>query len=326
MKRMLGAIIIGIILVSLTVIVYINHKNKKENVKKVVVAEVTHSIFYAPWYVALEKNYFEDLDVEVILTSGANNVVASVLSGDANIGLCGPEATIYVYRENKGDYVKSFAGLTKRDGQFLVLRKGIKYDKFSDISGLSILAGRSGGMPLLSFKSALKNQNVKDVKIDTSVEFANLTSAFISGSGDGVNLFEPNATTLVKKGYGYIADNVGTYAGSVPYTAFNAKKSYIENNKDVINKFYAGIKKGLEYVENHSSKEVVSVIKNQFPDTSEEDLIVMLDNYKKADSWLSTPEISEDIFKNLENIMIDNNELDKYVDYKDLVYDINNNK
>lgn len=195
MKRILGAIIIGIILISATVICYVNHENKKQDEQKVKikVAEVTHSIFYAPWYVALHNNYFENLDIEVILTSGANNVVASVLSGDANIGLCGPEATIYVYNGNEKDFVQSFAGLTKRDGQFLVLRNGIKYKTFKDIKGLTILAGRSGGMPLLSFKSALKNGAVNDVKVDTSVEFANLTSAFIAGSGDGVNLFEQSA-------------------------------------------------------------------------------------------------------------------------------------
>lgn len=313
-------------MITLTIIVFINHSKEENKKKKIVVAEVTHSIFYAPWYVALENNYFKDLDIEVILTSGANNVIASVLSGDADIGLCGPEATIYVYKKNQKDYIKSFAGLTKRDGQFLVLRNNIKYKTLKDIEGLTILAGRSGGMPLLSFKSALKNENIKHVTIDSSIDFANLTSAFISGSGDGVNLFEPNASSLVKKGYGFIADNIGKYAGETPYTAFNAKKSYIEENQDIIKTFSDGINKGLDYVNNHSSKEIVKIIKKQFPDTSDEDLIKMLDNYKKADSWLKDTTINEKMFKNLEKIMIDNNELDKEVNYKDLVYDININK
>lgn len=314
---------IGIILVTLTIVCFISNKNENKKNEKLVVAEVTHSVFYAPWYVALNKNYFDNLDVEVILTSGANNVVAAVLAGDADIGLCGPEATIYVYKNNKKDYVQTFAGLTKRDGQFLVLRKGIKYENIKDIEGLTILAGRSGGMPLLNFKNALKNEDIKNVKIDSSIDFANLSSAFISGSGDGVNLFEPNASTLVKNGYGFIATSIGKHSGVVPYTAFNAKKSFIKNNKKTVKKFYKGIEKGLEFVNNHSSIEIAEVIKSQFPDTKMEDLITMIDNYKKYDSWLSTPEISKEMFENLENIMIDNNELDKFVNYSDLIYELN---
>lgn len=324
MKRILVMIGILIILIFLTVFAFIsNKKEKRQETEKLTVAEVTHSVFYAPWYVALHNNYFEDLDIEVILTSGANNVAAAVLSGDAQIGLCGPEATIYVYKENKDDYIKTFAGLTKRDGQFLVLRNGITYENFKSIEGLTILAGRSGGMPLINFTNALKNENINNVTIDTSVEFANLSSAFIAGNGDGVNLFEPNATTLVKNGYGYIATSIGTYSGEVPYTAFNAKKSFIEDNKETIKKFYKGIEKGLDYVHTHSASEIADIIYKEFPDTSKDDLITMIDNYKKYDSWLTTPEISEESFINLENMIIDNNELDSYVPYKDLIYEIN---
>lgn len=323
MKRILVIIGIVVILIALVIINFITRKNSDDDTKRIVVAEVTHSAFYAPWYVALHNGYFEDLEIEVVLTSGANNVVAAVLSGDADIGLCGPEATIYVYNGGTEDPVMSFAGLTKRDGQFLVLRNGIKYNDFKNIEGLTILAGRSGGMPLLNFQNALKNAGVEDVTIDTSVEFANLSSAFIAGNGDGVNLFEPNASTLVKNGYGYIATSIGTYSGEVPYTAFNAKKSYIEDNRDIIDTFYSGIAKGLDYVNTHSAEEIATIIASEFPDTSMEDLITMVDNYKKYDSWLSTPEITEETFENLEDIMIDNNELDAYVKYADLVYDLN---
>lgn len=329
LKRFLIMLGILFILILLTIIAFI-YNGKKENkgdsenkVTKLKVAEVTHSVFYAPWYVALHNNYFENLDIEVILTSGANNVASAVLSGDVEIGFCGPEATIYVYKENKDDYLQSFAGLTKKDGQFLVLRNSIKYEDFKSIEGLTILGGRSGGMPLINFKQALKNENITNVKVDDTVDFANLSSAFISGSGDGVNLFEPNATNLVKNGYGYIADSIGSHAGDVPYTAFNAKKSFIENNKEVISSFYKGIAKGLEYVDTHSEEEIYEVIKSEFPDTKKEDLIAMIKNYKKYDSWLKNPKISEQSFKNLEDMIIDNNLLDKYVPYKDLIYEVN---
>lgn len=310
--------LIGLTLITLTACA----NNKHESKKKFTVAEVTHSVFYAPWYVAIHNNYFDTLDIEVILTSGANNVVAAVLSKDADIGLCGPEATIYANKENKTK-VKTFAGLTKRDGQFLVLRNDIKYNDFKDIEGLTILAGRSGGMPLLNFKNALKNENINNVTIDSSVEFANLSSAFIAGSGDGVNLFEPNATTLVKTGNYYIADSIGAYSGIVPYTAFNALEENIKNNKENYQLFYEGIKKGLEYVNTHDSKEIANVIKDEFPDTDFNDLIEMINNYKTYDSWLESPKISEEMMLNLENIMIDNNELETTISFNDLVYEFN---
>ncbi len=324
MKKFFVLLGVLCLLILLTVISFSNRsqKNQKEEIDKIRVAEVTHSVFYAPWYVALKKGYFENLDIEVILTSGANNVTAAVLSGDVEIGFCGPEATIYVYKENKEDYIQSFAGLTKRDGQFLVLKKGTPYKDFKSLEGLTILGGRVGGMPLVNFKNALKNEKVTGVNVDTSVDFANLTSAFISGSAEGVNLFEPNATMMVKNGYGFIADSVGKYAGVVPYTAFNAKKSYIEKNQDVIGRFYKGIEKGLEYVASHSAKEIADVIKDEFPDTEKEDLIMMVENYKKYDSWLTTPEITKSSFENLENMIMDNDLLDKYVPFEDLVYAI----
>lgn len=195
MKRFIVMLSILILLVVLTIICFLSKNNTNDDEKmKLKVAEVTHSVFYAPWYVALHNGYLDDFDIEVVLTSGANNVAAAVLSGDAEIGLCGPEATIYVYKENPDDYLQTFAGLTKRDGQFLVLRKGIKYDSFDDIEGLTILAGRSGGMPLINFTNALKLQGLHNVNIDTSIEFANLSAAFIAGTGDGVNLFDDRLT------------------------------------------------------------------------------------------------------------------------------------
>ena len=320
MKKIIWMIISFFIIILLTIMLLIfkNDNNKKN---KLIVAEVTHSVFYAPWYVALKNNYFDDLDIEVILTSGANNVISAVLSGDASIGLCGPEATIYLYNNNKEDYIKSFSALTKKDGQFLILRNNIKLNSIEDLNNKTILAGRSGGMPLLNFKNALKNYNIKNVNIDSSIDFANLTSSFISGNGDGVNLFEPNATTLVKKGYGYIAYNIGNLSGDVPYTTFNAKVSFINSNKDIINKFKNGIQKGLDYVSSHTASEIAEIIKDEFPDTDINDLENMINNYKENDTWYTTTKINEEDFKRLEDIMIDNNEINDYVNFNELVYE-----
>ena len=322
MKKIIS-LIIGILLVIILCIIFFNKNNKNTNLTKVTVAEVTHSAFYAPWYVAIEEGYFEKngLDIEVVLTSGANNVVAAVLSDDVNIGLCGPEATIYVYNEGEKDYVKTFSGLTKRDGQFIVSRKKQDNFKMSDLKDKEVLAGRIGGMPELNFENALRNSkiNLNDVNINTTIDFASLSGAFIGGTGDYVNLFEPNATQIEKLGYGYVVGSIGELSGEMPYTAFNARKSYIENNEDIIKKFTKSIKEGLEFVENNTPKVIADSIIEQFPDTSINDLTTIIKRYKEYDSWLSTPYISEDSFKNLMDIMIESKQLDKYVSYEDLI-------
>ena len=296
--------------------------NKKEkDLTTIKVAEVTHSAFYTPFYVAIEKGFFKEnnIDIDLILTSGANNVVAAVLSGDVEIGFCGPEATIYVYNEGEKDYVKTFAGLTKRDGQFIVSRKKIENFKLEDLIGKEVLAGRAGGMPIINFYNALNSQNVKGVKVNDTVDFANLTSTFISSNADFVNLFEPNATKLEKLGFGYVVGSVGMYSGEVPYTAFNAKVSFINNNKDLINRFRDSINRGLEYTLTNDSKTLAKDIINLFPDTSISDLEIIINRYKEADSWLTNTYISEDMFKNLEKMMIDSKLIKNYVPYEELI-------
>ena len=315
-------ILTGLIIIITFILIYtFNNENKNNAITTIKVAEVTHSAFYTPFYVAIKNNYFKDnnIDIDLILTSGANNVVAAVLSKDVDIGLCGPEATIYVYNEGEKDYIKTFAGLTKRDGQFIVSRTKLDNFKLEDLIGKEVLAGRPGGMPIINFYNALKNENIKGVNTNDTVDFANLTSAFLSGTGDFVNLFEPNATKLEKMNKGYVVASVGMYAGEVPYTAFNARTSYIENNKELINNFKDAINKGLEFTKNNNSKDIAKIIIDLFPDTSIEDLTTIIERYKNADSWLNNTFITEEMFKNLEDMMIDSKLLTEYVPYKDLI-------
>ncbi len=169
-------------------------KDKVSNNEKIRVAEVTHSIFYAPLYVAIENGYFEDegIDLELILTSGADKVSAAVLSNTVEIGFAGPESAIYVYENGEKDYLVTFAGLTKRDGQFIVSRKKIDDFKIDDMFGKEVLVGRVGGMPSLNFINGVKNEekDISKININTSIDFASLSGAFIAGTGDFVNLFE----------------------------------------------------------------------------------------------------------------------------------------
>ena len=325
LKRKILGVILGL-LVLLVLVVTIskwNNSRKSENLTTIKLAEVTHSAFYAPFYVAIENGYFKEngIDIELLLTPGADKVASAVLSNDVQIGFAGPESAIYVYTGGEEDYIVTFSGLTKRDGQFIVARNNIENFTLEDLKGKEILAGRLGGMPVLNFQNALKNEGVNEdeINMNTSVEFASLAGSFISGMGDYVNLFEPNATKLVKEGYGYIVGNIGAFSGEVPYTAFYARKSYLENNEDVIKKFTNAINKGLKYVSEHSSEEIARVILPQFPDSSLTDLTSIVDNYKKYDSWLTTPFISEESYKNLQDIMMGAALLDSYVPYNELV-------
>ena len=319
MKRIIIVCLL-IIIVIFSIIIFKPKENK--NMSKVRLAEVTHSTFYAPLYVAIENNYFkeEGIDLELNLVSGADKVSAAVLSKDVDIGFAGPEATIYVYKNKEEDYLVNFSGLTKRDGQFIIGRKKENLD-LNNLVGKEVVVGRKGGMPSLNFLNALDNEKVDSNKINInySIDFAALSGAFISGVGDYVNLFEPNATKLEQQGLGYIVGSVGKYSGEVPYTAFFARKSYINDNKDLINRFKKAINKGLEFVKNNNEEEIANIISKQFNDTSINELKTIIKRYKDNDTWLDNTFISEQSFKNLQDIMIKANLLDNYVDYNTLI-------
>ena len=302
-----------------------NRKNEVKELKKITLAEVAHTIFYAPMYIAIEKDYFKDygIDLELILTSGADKVTAAVLSGDADIAFCGSEATIYVYNGGEKDYLKTFGRLTQRDGTFLVSREKIDNFSLDKLKGKTIIGGRAGGMPEMTLEYALKQNGIDpktDVSIDTSVAFPAMSGAFIGGQGDFVTLFEPTATMVEKQVYGYIVESIGKLAGDVPYTSFSARDSFIKSNKEVIKNFDQAIQKGLDFVSSHSDKEIAKVIKNQFPDTKIEELEIAIKNYR--DAWPKTTEFSKKSFDHLQDIMIDYGEIDKKVPYEKLTYKI----
>lgn len=319
MKKILLFIFSILLILTIGIILY----PKENNQNKIIVSEVTHSVFYTPWYVALEKNYFNDegLDIEVILTPGADKVASSVLSNDAQIGFSGPEATIYVYNNSKEKLI-SFASLTKKDGQFIVGDCSLKDSfKLTDLENKSILAGRSGGMPLMMFEYALhmSNVNKQNVKIDTSVEFAGLTGAYIAKQGEFVNLFEPNATTLENQKLGCVLSSLGNLTGNVPYTTFYAKEEYIKNNKELIKKFNKALNKGLEFTKNNNSETLAKVIQNQFPDTNLQDLTNIIERYKNIDAWYDNTIININDYDRLQDIMIYGKSIESKIDSNTLI-------
>ena len=321
--------LIAFLIICFIAIGVLSNKENKSTLKDITVAEVAHSIFYAPMYAAHSLGYFEEegLDVEIILTSGADAVAAAVMSGDAQIGFCGSEQSIYIYNGGEKDYLVNFAGLTKRDGSFIVGRTNDKFD-IEDLKGSHLLAGREGGMPSMTLAYSLNKNGIKidELNFDTSVAFASMSGAFIGGTGDYVALFEPTALQLEKQGFGYVVASLGELGGEVPYTTYMTKKSYLEDNKDIIEGFTKAIQKGLDYVFSHTDKEIAEVITSYFPDTSMNDLTEVIKRYRDADSWYRTTYITEEGFDRVQDIMDNSNKLEKKAPYDKLVNNEYNKK
>ncbi len=291
---------------------------------KVRLNEVTHSVFYAPMYVAINQGFFEEEGIELELTTGqgADKVMTALLSGQADIGFMGPEATIYVYNQGQEDYVVNFAQLTQRDGSFLVAREpdpGFTWDKVRDTT---IIGGRPGGMPLMTLEYVLKNHGImpgEDVEVLTHIQFALMAGAFTGGEGDYVTLFEPVAAALEMEGSGFVVASVGEDSGLVPYTVFSARKSYMEQNPEIVQSFTNAIYRGQLWVQAHNPEEIAAAIEGSFPEVGLEVLTAVAKRYKEIDAWAHSPVFTADSFSRLQDIMETAGELDQRAPYEKLV-------
>lgn len=321
--------IVCIVIVAIVGIVVVanlsnNNPTTTQEIKNIHVSEVTRSVFYSPQYVAIAAGYFEEEGLKIDLTTGqgADNVMTAVLSNQVEIGFAGPEASIYVYNEGKEDYTQVFAQLTKTDGSFLVSSKDLKDFKWNDLKGKTVIPGRKGGVPYMTLLYVLKSKGInpeKDLVLDDSIDFDLMASAFSTGKADFVTLFEPTASQIQLSGKGHIVASIGKEAGEIPYTAYFAKKSYINENADVIKKFTNAIYKGQQYVQSHTSEEIANLIKDFFPDSDLNILAKAIESYREIDAWNKTPFMTEESFNLLQKIISDAGELEKKAPYKDIV-------
>lgn len=286
--------------------------------------EVAHSIFYAPQYVAIENGYFkeEGIDIKLVNGAGADNVMTAVLSGEADIGFMGSEASIYVYNEGAGEKIVNFAQLTQRAGNFLVAREEDKEFTWDKLKGKTVLAGRKGGMPQMVFEYILKKNKIdpqKDLKMIQNIDFGLTAEAFASGQGDYSVEFEPFAASLEKEKKGVVVASLGVDSGMVPYTAYSAKESYIEKNGDVIQKFTNALQKGMDYVQKHTPEEIANVIKPQFAETDLDVLTTIVERYYEQYTWKDNLVFEKDSFELLQDILESSGELTERVPYEELV-------
>ncbi len=297
---------------------------KDDSITTIRLNEVTHSIFYAPQYLAMSLGYFEEENIKIELTNGggADAVMTALLSGSADIGLMGPEAAIYVYNEGKKDHPVIFGQMTKRDGSFLISRVPEPDFKWSDLAGKEVLAGRRGGVPAMTLQYVLNQNGLFDgvnVTMNYDVAFNLMAGAFEGGQGDYTTLFEPTASDFVAAGKGYIVASVGADSGEVPYTAYAAAKSFLEKNPDVIKAFLRAVYRAVDFMFNEPSDVVAEKLLPHFTGTEKASIVATLENYKKIDAWMTKMSMTKDSFDRLQTIMENAGELDKRANFDALI-------
>ena len=326
MKKIIIPIVCIVIIAAIviTVILVNNKPEEQAELTTIQLNEVTRSVFYAPQYVAIANGFFEEegLAIEMTTGQGADKVMTAILAGQSDIGLCGPEASIYVYNEGREDYVEVFAQLTKRDGSFLVSKNPTDNFSWNDLKGKTVIPGRKGGVPYMTFEYVLKQNGINpetDLVLDDSIQFDLMAGAFAGGNAEYVTLFEPTASMTEEQGKGYVVASVGEASGEVPYTAYCAKKSYIEENSSIIEGFTRAVYKGQQWVKEHSAREIAEVIQDFFPDTTVESLEQSVQSYKDIDAWNENPILKEESFDKLQLIMTEAGELDQKAPYDKIV-------
>ena len=324
MKARISLVLSIVTLIFTVPLLFCGCKKDEGTLKDVTLNEVAHSIFYAPQYVAIENGYFEEegINLKLVTGFGADKVMTALISGEAQIGFMGSESSIYAYNEGNSDYAVNFAQLTQRAGNFLVSRKPIDNFSWDMLKGTTILGGRAGGMPEMVLEYILKNNGIDistDLEIVQNIDFGLTGGAFAGGQGDFTVEFEPHATALEKEGTGYVVASLGVDSGYVPYTAYSAKKSYINKNPEIIQGFTNALQRGMEYVNSHSSEDIAKVIAPQFPDTDTDTIAVIVERYKSQDTWKNDLVFSKESFTLLQDILYEAGVIKEYAPYSDLV-------
>ena len=320
MKKIISLLMVVLLVASMLLVGCEQKATEKQDIRLV---EVTHSIFYAPQYVAIEKGFFDKQNLTIELTNGggADKCMAALVSGEADIAFMGPEASVYVYIQGRGDHAVNFAQLTQRDGSFIVGREKDNNFSLDKLKGKTILGGRKGGVPLMTLEYVLKQNNLTpgvDLNVRTDVQFDMMAGAFASGEADYTTLFEPLASTFEQQGHGYVLASVGKLAGYVPYTCYSSLGSYIEKNPKIIQGFADALYEGMVWVEEHTAMEVAEAIHPQFADSDVGFIAEIVQTYKDLDTWNPDLVLGEDGYNRLIDIMKTAGEIEEGAPYAEI--------
>ncbi len=321
MKKFLALLTVAVLIITAAAIASVGCKKEDSNLIRL--NEVTHSVFYAPLYAAINLGYFQDEGLEVELTNGGGSDVTmtALVSGSADIALAGPEASVYVYLEGKEDYSMLFAQLTKRDGSFIVGRTDDAFDWDTSLLNKEILGGRKGGMPAMALEYTLKKHGYVDgqnIKINYDVQYNLMIPAFEAGTADFCTMFEPAASNYISANKGHIVASVGEECGGVPFTAFSALKSYIEKNPKKIQAFTNALQKGMDFVKNSTPEVIADAVAESFTGTDKALLVSSIANYKRIDAYKTETTMYEADFNRLLDIIIDAGVINRRADFNAL--------
>lgn len=326
MKKILRRTARILLAVSLSLVILLAAGCTPQTKKTTVVRlnEVTHSVFYAPQYAAMQLGYFEEEGLTIELTNGggADKVMTALLSDQADVGFMGLEATIYVYNEGQKDHPIVVGQLTQRDGAFLVGREPIENFTFEALRGKSVIGGRKGGMPEMVFEHILRKNGLEpnvDLEVRTDIQFNLMGGAFTGGTGDFVTLFEPVASQVEMEGRGYVLTALADHSGTMPYTVYSVRKSYLEKHASTVEKFLRAIVRGQKWVASHTPEEIAKVIAPAFPDAKLDVLTRVAERYQKADVWKLTPVLEKDSFEHMQDIMDEAGQLTARAPFEPLV-------
>ena len=298
----------GIVLLLIAMLLLAPLGLAQEKLQKVTLNEVTHSVFYAPQYVAIEMGFFteEGIEIDLVNGGGSDRSMTAVLASEADIGLMGPETAVYVYNQGKQDHAMIIGQLTNTDGSFLVGRENDDAFDWEELRGKTIIGGRPGGMPLMTLLYVLKQKGLipgTDVNVRTDIQFNLMAGAFEGSGADYVTLFEPTASLTEQAGKGFIVASVGAHSGPVPYTAYMVRKSLLHEKSDLYHRFIKAVAKGQEWVKNHTPEEIAQAIAPQFPDADVALLTAVAKNYQSIGAWCETPVMHEEDFMRMQDII-----------------------
>ncbi|CAM4210557.1 ABC transporter substrate-binding protein [Paenibacillus tarimensis] len=299
-------------------------KDSGDGTVKLRIGEVTRSLFYAPQYAALSQGFFEEEGLEIDLqpTYGGDKTMTALLSGSIDIGLVGSETSIYVYQQGADDPVINFAQMTQTDGTFLVAREPEVDFQWEDLKGAVFLGQRKGGMPQMAGEFALKKHGIDpaaDLQLIQNVDFANIPAAFASGTGEYVQLFEPQASIFEQEGTGYVVASFGVESGNLPYTVYMARESFIAENKEAFQKFTRALYRAQQWVESQPADVVADAVLPYFEDADKEIVTRVIERYKEQHSYAVDPVIDEAEWNNLLDIMESAGELNSMTPHAAIV-------
>lgn len=295
---------------------------------KLKMAEVVRSQFYVPMYIALSKGFVADegLEVELVTANGGDRAGAMLLSGQTEFALAGPEVPIYIYNGESPDKPAIFCALTATDGLFLASRQKIDKFQWSMLNGKKIMGWRPGSTPELYLEYVLKQRGVSadTVKsIVTNIGMPAREGAFMTGAFDFAIFNEPNMSKMEKAGQAHIVASIGKEVGRADYTVFFAKRSWLEKNPELAQKWTNAIARAQTWMMSASEKDVAEAIAPFFPGLSVEDNVAVVSRYRTVGVpiWATSTVVDRAGLAKAQEIMVVGGVLaaDKKVDYDKIV-------